>query len=112
MRIFKKLKPRDVFFAALFVYAGYNCVKLSTQEVWLQKYHTRLETEMQQVAAEQADLQKQIDYYKTTQGVEELARNRLGYYKQDEVPVRVIAKQPTVVQQPPATLVTDPANAL
>jgi cell division protein FtsB len=106
MRIFKKLKPRDVFFAALFVYAGYNCVKLSTQEVWLQKYHTRL------VAAEQADLQKQIDYYKTTQGVEELARNRLGYYKQDEVPVRVIAKQPTVVQQPPATLVTDPANAL
>lgn len=84
-----------VILAALFVYLSVNCVNLINQELRLQKYHARLEQDMEAVKAQQAQLKAELAHYNTPEGVEELARKRLGYFKKGEIPLRVIESTPS-----------------
>lgn len=91
-----------VILAALFVYLSVNCVNLINQELRLQKYHARLEQDMAAVKAQQDQLKSELAYYKTPEGVEELARKRLGYFKKGEIPLRVIESTPAEASLPPS----------
>lgn len=84
-----------VILAVLFVYLSVNCVNLINQELRLQKYHARLAQDMATVQAQQAELKAELLHYNTPEGVEELARKRLGYFKKGEIPLRVIESTPT-----------------
>ncbi|MBF2052562.1 MAG: septum formation initiator family protein [Candidatus Sericytochromatia bacterium] len=88
------MKTMKVILAALFVYLSVNCVNLINQELRLQKYHARLEQDMAVVKAQQAQLKAELAHYNTSEGVEELARKRLGYFKKGEIPLRVIESTP------------------
>ncbi|HEY9843592.1 MAG TPA: septum formation initiator family protein [Candidatus Obscuribacterales bacterium] len=76
--------------ALVFVYLLVNCINLVNQEMRLQNYQARLDQDIQHVRKEQSKLKGDLKYYNTSEGVEELARKRLGYYKQGEIPLRVI----------------------
>ncbi len=78
----------------VFVYLLVNCINLINQEMRLQNYQTRLDDDMQKVVSEQVKLKEDLKYYGTSEGVEELARKRLGYYKKGEIPLRVIESAP------------------
>lgn len=93
------MKTMKIALALVFVYLLVNCINLVNQEMRLQNYQARLDQDMQNVHSEQAKLQQDIKYYSTSEGVEELARKRLGYYKQGEIPLRVIeSSTPTATQ--------------
>lgn len=92
------IKSMKITLSLLFAYLLINCVNLLNQEVRLQNYQARLDDDMQQVQAEQEQLQQELAYYSTPEGVEELARKRLGYYKKGELPLRVIASAPSDAQ--------------
>jgi cell division protein FtsB len=71
-----------------------NLANLINQEFRLQKYSVMLEQDLEAVRGEEKQLKHQLNFYASTQGVEELARKQLSYYRKDEVPVRVIASNP------------------
>ena len=71
-------------------YASFTVINLISQEVRLQNYQSRLDVDIKRVSQEQQELQNQIRYYQTRTGVEEVARKHLGYYRKDEIPIRVI----------------------
>ena len=93
------MKTMKITLALLFVYLLINCINLLNQEVRLQNYQARLDDDMQQVQAEHSQLKQELAYYSTPEGVEELARKRLGYYKKGELPLRVIASASTETAQ-------------
>lgn len=84
------MKTMKIALALVFVYLLINCINLVNQEVRLQNYQARLDQDVQHVRSEQTKLKQDLKYYGTSEGVEELARKRLGYYKQGEIPLRVI----------------------
>lgn len=84
------MKTMKIALALVFVYLLINCINLVNQEMRLQNYQARLDEDVRNVQAEQAKLKQDLKYYSTSEGVEELARKRLGYYKQGEIPLRVI----------------------
>lgn len=84
------MKKMKLALSLVFVYLLINCINLINQEMRLQKYQARLNEDMQEVKTHHAELQEQLKHFKTNEGVEELARKRLGYYKKGEIPLRVI----------------------
>lgn len=84
------MKTMKIVLSLIFVYLLVNCLNLINQEFRLQNYRLRLDEDMKKVQAEQLKLKKDLHYYSTSAGVEELARKRLGYYKKGEIPMRVI----------------------
>ena len=94
------MKKKHIMVAAAFIYLIGNLVNLITQEFRLQKYHALLEQDLQVAHKEQESLKGAIKRYETKQGVEELARKRLGYYQNNEVPVRVIESNPSQAIDP------------
>lgn len=84
------MKTMKIALGLVFVYLLVNCINLVNQEMRLQNYQARLNVDMQKVHTEQEKLKQDLKYYSTSEGVEELARKRLGYYKQGEIPLRVI----------------------
>src|SRR5687768_14206222 len=88
------MKTMKIALSLVFVYLLVNCINLVNQEMRLQNYQTRLDDDMQKVVSEQVKLKEELKYYNTSEGVEELARKRLGYYKQGEIPLRVIESAP------------------
>jgi len=88
------MKTLKLAFALVFVYLFANCINLLNQEVRLQNYQAQLDKDMQQALAQQQQLQEDLQLYKTPEGVEELARKRLGYFKKGEIPLRVIEATP------------------
>lgn len=87
------MKTTKLALFLVFAYLMINCVNLINQEMRLQHYQARLDEDLAKTAAEHKKLQEQLKYFNTPQGVEELARKRLGYYKKGEVPMRVIAAE-------------------
>lgn len=94
------MKKKHIMVAAAFLYLVGNLVNLVTQEFRLQKYHSLLEQDLQVAHKERDGLKGAIKRYETKQGVEELARKRLGYYQNNEVPVRVIESNPSQAIDP------------
>ncbi len=94
------MKKKHIMVAAAFLYLVGNLVNLITQEFRLQKYHALLEQDLQVAKKEQESLKGAIKRFETKQGVEELARKRLGYYQNNEVPVRVIESNPAQASDP------------
>lgn len=88
------MKTMKIALSLVFVYLLVNCINLVNQEMRLQNYQTRLDDDMQKVVSEQVKLKEDLKYYNTSEGVEELARKRLGYYKKGEIPLRVIESAP------------------
>lgn len=84
------MKKNHILLIAAFLYLAANLVNLITQEFRLQKYHALLEQDLLLAQKEQETLKSSLRYYNTRQGVEKLARERLGYYQKNEIPVRVI----------------------
>lgn len=84
------MKTMKIALSLVFAYLLVNCINLLNQEMRLQNYQARLDLDVQQVQTEQSKLKQDLKYYGTSEGVEELARKRLGYYKQGEIPLRVI----------------------
>lgn len=99
------MKKNRLLLIVAFVYLSINLVNLITQEFRLQKYYALLEQDLMLAQKEQETLKVSLKYYDTQQGVEKLARERLGYYKKNEIPVRVIeastiSKQATFPSEP------------
>lgn len=84
------MKRKYLVFNLLLIYGIFQLCNLVVQEIRLQNYQTRLDMDREEVVMEQYKLQASLNYYKTDMGIEELARQRLGYYKSDEVSIRVI----------------------
>lgn len=105
------MKTVKIALACVFVYLLINCVNLINQEMRLQNYQARLNHDMQKVQQEHNDLKRDIKHYSTSEGVEELARQRLGYYKKGEIPLRVI-ETPSQTQKPSAGEGTTPTIEL
>jgi cell division protein FtsB len=89
------MNKKNLIVIAAFIYLFANLVNLITQEFRLQKYQGMLEQDLQVARKEHESLKGAIKRYDTRQGVEELARNRLGYYQGNEIPVRVIESNPS-----------------
>ncbi|PIQ27434.1 hypothetical protein COW36_22800 [bacterium (Candidatus Blackallbacteria) CG17_big_fil_post_rev_8_21_14_2_50_48_46] len=89
------MKKNHLLFIAAFVYLTGNLVNLITQEFRLQKYTVSLDQELLVARKEQESLKTALKYFNTPQGIEELARKRLGYYSQNEIPVKVIESNPS-----------------
>lgn len=84
------VSKKKIIFSTFFVYFFALFLNILNQEVILRKHQARLEVDLQQVNREKESLNKSMKYYQTNAGVEEIARKRLGYYKQDEVPIRLL----------------------
>lgn len=84
------MKTMKIALSLIFVYLLVNCINLINQEMRLQHYGAQLEKDMQQALDHQSSLKKDLHHFSTPQGVEQLARERLGYYKKGEIPLRVI----------------------
>ncbi|PKL75178.1 MAG: hypothetical protein CVV27_16730 [Candidatus Melainabacteria bacterium HGW-Melainabacteria-1] len=89
-----RMKTMKIALGLVFVYLMVNCVNLINQEMRLQNYQARLDTDIAKVRSEQTRLKEDLKYFNTSAGVEELARKRLGYYKKGEIPLRVIESAP------------------
>jgi len=90
MMALQNMKKMKFALAFIFVYLFVNCINLINQEMRLQNYQARLSADEQQVLYENSQLKSDLKYFNTPAGVEELARKRLGYYKNGEIPLRVI----------------------
>jgi cell division protein FtsB len=75
------------------LFISINIVNSVTVELKLMRQTKLLQHEMNLVKAEQYDLKTQIAFYKSPEGIEKLARERLGYIKVNEIPVRYIEKK-------------------
>ncbi len=84
------MKKMKFALSFVFIYLFVNCINLINQEMRLQNYQAQLSAEQQQVLHENNQLKHDLKYFKTNEGIEELARKRLGYYKNGEIPFRVI----------------------
>ena len=84
------MKNKYLVFYLLLVYGIFQFCNLVVQEIRLQNYQSRLELDKSAVLSEQSKLKESLDYYQTDIGVEELARQRLGYHRRDEISIRVI----------------------
>lgn len=84
------VSKKRIIFSTFFVYFFVLLLNIINQDIILRKHQTRLESDLQQVTREKESLEKSMKYYQTNAGVEEIARKRLGYYKQDEVPIRLL----------------------
>lgn len=100
------MKKMKLALSFMFVYLLVNCINLINQEMRLQTYHARLSSDQQQMASKNGELKEELRYFKTNEGVEELARKRLGYYKNGEIPLRVI-QSPTDASEPAPELVPE-----
>lgn len=67
---------------------------LLIQDVRLQRYARLIETELIETQHEQKRLIDAIEHYRSPDGVEEIARQQLGYVKKGEVPVRFLKSEP------------------
>lgn len=76
--------------ACALVYLTGTLIHIVVQDMRLKNYNKQLESELIQAKSENSELESALLHYKTDKGVEELARKRLGYYKKDEIPLRVI----------------------
>lgn len=85
-----RMKTMKIALSLIFVYLLVNCVNLINQEMRLQHYGAQLDKDMQQALAQKNKLKQDLQHFSTPQGVEQLARERLGYYKKGEIPLRVI----------------------
>lgn len=70
---------------------GLNIFKLSFINFNLHKSKTVLENEYSSLKKQNNNLRKQIFFYKSNKGIEKLARERLNFIKDDEVPIRYIS---------------------
>ena len=86
----KKLNLFNIGIFVLFCHLFVNLGNLVNQEFRLHKYSSMLQQDLQAVRTESKQLKQQLHFYASTQGVEELARKQLSYYRQDEIPLRVI----------------------
>jgi cell division protein FtsB len=80
-----------VSFFILFI--SINIINSITLEFKLLRQTNVLQHEINQVKDEQYQLKTQIAFYKSPDGIEKLARERLGYIKVNEIPVRYIEKK-------------------
>lgn len=70
---------------------GLNIFRLSFVNFNLYKSKTVLENEYSNLKKQNNNLRKQIFFYKSNKGIEKLARERLNFIKDDEVPIRYIS---------------------
>lgn len=89
-----KINKLSIALVVLMSYFLVNFANLIQQELRLQNYNTQLDSDFRQVKLEKKALEDAISHYKTKAGVEELARKKLGYYNNHEVPLRVIPESP------------------
>jgi len=68
-------------------YICVNVVNSVLLEIRLSKQSSFLQTEYNIVKKERDDLIKQIQFFKSNEGVEKLAREKLGFIKDNEIPI-------------------------
>lgn len=80
--------PVSLFFLGVTLYLGGTMVKLGMQEWTLLKQAQILQGEQQAVAAQYSELNGQIALCRTNEGMERLARQKLGLVKAQEIPIK------------------------
>ena len=75
------------------IFISFNIINSIIVELKLNRQTVLLQHEVNMVKAEQNELKSQIALYKSPEGIEKLARERLGYIKVNEIPVRYIEKK-------------------
>jgi cell division protein FtsB len=91
--IWQKIDFMNVIVAFFILFISFNIINSITLELKLNRQTRLLQHEMNLVKVEQYDLKTQIAFYKSPEGIEKLARERLGYIKVNEIPVRYIDKK-------------------
>jgi cell division protein FtsB len=91
--IWQKFDFMNLIVAFFILFISFNIINSITLELKLDRQTKVLEHEMNLVKTEQYQLKNQIAFYKSPEGIEKLARERLGYIKVNEIPVRYIEKK-------------------
>lgn len=91
--VWQKIDFLNVIVVFFILFICFNIINSITLEFKLDRQTKLLKHEMNLVKTEQYDLKTQIAFYKSPEGIEKLARERLGYIKVNEIPVRYIDKK-------------------
>lgn len=93
-RLCRRMAPVDWLLLLGSVYFLAMTANLVVQELRLQRYAQLIETELHETQSEQMRLMDAIQHYRSPEGVEEIARQQLGYVKKGEIPVRFLKQRP------------------
>jgi len=85
-----------IFIVLFIIYAGYALFKVFWRNIQIDKEIKKLNTEIDQLEAQNQDLKNLITYYKTESYKEKEARRRLGYQKPGEKVVIIVPSQEKV----------------
>lgn len=80
----------NIFLIGIIFTLCLHIVNSISVEIKLDKHTRILNHELKTVKKEHEQLKKQIALYKSEEGMEKLARERLGFIKSDEIPIRYI----------------------
>jgi cell division protein FtsB len=86
----KKLTTLNSIILVFTIIFSFNIFRLSLVNFNLYKSKIMLENEFNNLKKQNDNLKKQISFYNSNKGVEKLARERLNFVKNDEIPIRYI----------------------
>jgi len=89
-QFWEKFDLMSVVLLLMLLFISINIVSSINVEVRLMKQKNMLLNDYQNTEKEQLSLKKEIAFYNSNKGIEKIARERLGFIKQDEVPVRYL----------------------
>lgn len=83
----KRLTLKNIIIALIIVYSGVSVISQQIKVNQIKKEIAKQETELDNLKEKKQKLQDEVDLSKTTLYIEKMARERLGYVKNDETPV-------------------------
>jgi cell division protein FtsL len=91
--VFSKFNLINYLCTFLIAFLGINIAQTLSVELNLHTQTESLKKERESVRQEQNKLKKQIKFYRSSEGIEKIARESLGLIKSDEIPVRYIERK-------------------
>lgn len=91
--VFSKFNLINYLCTFLIAFLGINIAQTLSVEFNLHTQTESLKKERESVRQEQNKLKKQIKFYRSSEGIEKIARESLGLIKSDEIPVRYIERK-------------------